>query len=357
MSEFTDLLERARERFPAPDLPVERVVGRRERQVQNQRIAAVVLALALLVAGVGVAVSVGRGGVVSPGGAGIVVPGDGSCNALSPADPCWDTDIFVTSADGSGLATRLGLDEGRDLAFSWSPDGERIAFLHAADDTGDADIFTMAADGSDVRRLTDEPGVDAFPTYSPDGTEIAFQSDRAGKVDVYAMDADGSNVVRLTDFDEDQRDDYVPTWSPDGERIAFVRGQVPPGGLGELWVIDADGSNGHVLLDQTLVDFPAWSSDGTRIAFELGQWPDVHVGVLDLTTGIVHDLGPGFHPIWSPKSTRLAISIVDGGFQVSKVEEPASGTVLVHETGWAAAWSPDGQWIVFNDAGLTASGG
>jgi dipeptidyl aminopeptidase/acylaminoacyl peptidase len=355
MSEFTDLLERARGRFPAPEIPLERVVRRRERQVQKQRIAAVVLALALVVAGVGVAVSVGRG-EVSPGGAGIVVPGDGSCDALSPADPCWDTDIFVTSADGSGLATRLGLDQGRDLAFSWSPDGERIAFLHAADDTGDADIFTMAADGSDVRRLTDEPGVDAFPTYSPDGTEIAFQSDRAGKVDVYVMDADGSNVVRLTDFDDDQRDDYVPTWSPDGERIAFVRGQVPPGGVGELWVIDADGSNGHLLLDQPPIDFPAWSPDGTRIAFELGQWPDVHVGVLDLTTGIVHDLGPGFHPIWSPDSTKLAISIVEGGFQVSKVEEPASGTVLVHETGWAAAWSPDGASIVFNDAGLTATG-
>ncbi len=211
MSEFTDLLERARERFPAPDLPVERVVGRRERQMQKQRIAAVVLALALVVAGVGAAVSVARDEhVVSPGGAGIAVPGEGSCNARSPADPCWDTDIFVTSADGSGVVTRLGVDEGRDLAYSWSPDGERIAFLHAVEDTRDADISTMAADGSDVRRLTDEPGVDAFPTYSPDGTKIAFQSDRAGKVDIYVMDADGSKVVRLTDFDDDQRDGFRP---------------------------------------------------------------------------------------------------------------------------------------------------
>jgi dipeptidyl aminopeptidase/acylaminoacyl peptidase len=358
MSEFTDLLERARERFPAPELPLERVVVRRERQLRTQRIAAVVLALALVVAGVGVAVSVARDeGVVSPGGGGIVVPGDGSCNALSPADPCWDTDIFVTPADGSGVVRRLGLDEGRDLAYSWSPGGERIAFIHAVEDTQDADIFSMAADGSDVRRLTDEPGVDAFPTYSPDGSKVAFQSDRGGPVDVYVMDPDGSDVVRLTDFDDDQRDDYVPTWSPDGERIAFVRGEVPPGGPGELWVIDADGSNGHVLLDQPLVDFPAWSPDGTRIAFELGQWPDVHVGVLDRATGVVHDLGPGFHPIWSRDSTKLAVSFVDGGFGAFMVEKPSLGTVIVHETGWAAAWSPDGDQILFNDAGLTATNG
>lgn len=267
--------------------------------------------------------------------------------------------MFVVRTDGTDI-TRLGYDEGRDHAYSWSADGERIAFFNGVrvpngERATTADIYTMAADGTDVRQLTSGPAIDVFPVFSPDRTKIAFQSDRAGTADIYVMDSDGSNIVRLTGFGGDSLDDYAPTWSPDGQRIAFVRGKIPPGGAGKLWVIDADGSNGHVLLDQPLVDFPAWSPDGTRIAFELGRWPDVHVGLLDRTTGIVHDLGPGFHPIWSPKSTRLAVSIVEGGFQTFKVEKPASGAALVHETGWAAAWSPDGQWIVFNDAGLTAS--
>jgi hypothetical protein len=356
MSEFSDLLERARERFPAPELPVGRVVVRRERQMRNQRIAAGALAIALVVASVGAAVVIARHDRVTPGGAGEVEPTgiNGPCFA---EDPCWDTDMFVVQTDGT-QTTRLGYDDARDLAYSWSADGERIAFLHGVAVPGGerattADIYTVAAAGTDVRQLTSGPAIDAFPVFSPDGTKIAFQSDRAGQADVYVMDADGSNVTRLTDLDDDPRDDYQPTWSGLGDRIAFVRGEVPPGGPGELWVIDADGSNGHVLLDRPLVSFPAWSPDGTRIAFELGQWPDVHVGLLDLTTGVVHDLGPGFHPVWSSNSTKLVVSIVGGGFGISMVEKPSLGTVLVHGTGWAAAWH--GDQIVFNDAGLTAT--
>jgi dipeptidyl aminopeptidase/acylaminoacyl peptidase len=362
MSEFTDLLERARERFPAPELPLERVVVRRERQVRHQRIAAGALALALVVAGVGAVAVIARHHSVTPGGGGGVVEEptgiDGPCFA---EDPCWDTDMYVVRTDGTQI-TRLGYDEGRDHAYSWSAGGERIAFFNGVrvpdgERATTADIYTMAADGTDVRQLTSGRAIDVFPVFSPDGTRIAFQSDRAGQADVYVMDSDGSNVVRLTGSGDDNLDDYAPTWSPDGRQIAFLRGEVPPGGPGELWVIDADGSNAHVLLDQPLVDFPAWSPDGTRIAFELGQWPDVHIGVLDRATGVVHDLGPGFHPIWSRDSTKLAVSFVDGGFGAFMVEKPSLGTVIVHETGWAAAWSPDGDQILFNDAGLTATNG
>ncbi len=70
------------------------------------------------------------------------------------------------------------------------------------------------------------------------------------------------------------------------------------------------------------------------------------------------DLGPGFHPIWSPDSTRLLISINrgDGGFAILDPSDPGRTTTL-RTTGWAAAWSPDGDQILFNDAGLTASSG
>jgi TolB protein len=271
--------------------------------------------------------------------------------------------VYVVRTDGTEV-TRLGYQDQRDLAYSWSSDGERIALFigeGAESDQGQtsAGIYTMAADGTDVRRLTDGGGhwIDAFPSFSPDGSKIVFQSDRTGTAEIYVMDADGSNEVLLSDFDDDPRDDYTPTWSPDGERIAFVRGEIPPGGLGELWVMDADGSNAHVLLDTPPVDFPSWSPDGSRIAFELGNWPDVRVGVVDLDAGIVTDLGTGYHPVWSPDATRLAISDPDGGFAIVQVDASSRRQVVSTTAWWAGAWSPDGEWIVYNGAGLTDSSG
>ena len=364
MSEFTDRLERAREQFPAPDLSLERVIVQRDRRARTHRITAAVLALALVAAGVGAVLSVARDDErLTPADRGAIVPlptdPDGPCFA---GDPCWDLDIFISRPDGTEV-TRLGYGPERDLAYSWSPDGSRIAFFVGEGVEGGeriditADIYTMAGDGTDIRRLTDDPAIDVFPVYSPDGTKVAFQSDRAGTFDIWVMDVDGSNPVRITDFENDTLDDSAPTWSPDGERIAFVRGKFTNGGSGKLWVIDSDGSNGHVLLEEPLVLFPAWSPDGTRIAFEVGETPAVHVEVLEVATGATSDLGAGLHPIWSPDSSMLAVTLQGGGFATVELAEPARRTIVRSTSFFAAAWSPDGDWIVFNDAGLTASDG
>ena len=71
----------------------------------------------------------------------------------------------------------------------------------------------MDADGSNQTRLTNNPASDAQPAWSPDGTKIAFNSDRDGNFEVYVMDADGSNQTRLTN---NPADDGGPAWSPDG---------------------------------------------------------------------------------------------------------------------------------------------
>lgn len=92
----------------------------------------------------------------------------------------------------------------------------------------------MNANGTDQTRLTSDPGKDGFPVWSPDGSRIAFQSDRDGNFEVYVMDADGSNVVRLTD---DPAGDGFPDWSPDGSQIAFASNR---DGNFEIYVMDAE---------------------------------------------------------------------------------------------------------------------
>src|SRR5687768_12962029 len=126
-------------------------------------------------------------------------------------------DVWVMNADGSGRR-RLTSDPEMDFDPSWSPDGSRIAFRSHRD--GDEEVYVMAADGSGQRNLSDSPTSDHSPSWSPDGTMIAFASDRDGDPnEIYVMDADGSNQERITD---NPGIDEYPTWSPDSTRIAFT---------------------------------------------------------------------------------------------------------------------------------------
>jgi TolB protein len=77
----------------------------------------------------------------------------------------------------------------------------------------------MDAEGRNIRRLTNHPGMDYWPVWSPDGKQIAFTSNRSGNYDLFLMNADGSNVRNLTQHPS--QDNYA-AWSPDGKRIAFI---------------------------------------------------------------------------------------------------------------------------------------
>ena len=151
----------------------------------------------------------------SPDGTKIVFRGD-----LDLAEPSGDEELYVMDADGTNLH-QLTSNGDFDSAPSWSPDGKRILFERAPAGTftpgveaQEKDVYVMRADGTHVRRLTDSPGIDEGPEFSPDGTKIAFSSARDGQQELYVMDADGSNPRRLTD--NPARDE-----SPDWQALPF----------------------------------------------------------------------------------------------------------------------------------------
>ena len=144
-------------------------------------------------------------------------------------------DLFVMNADGSGLRN-LTRHAGSDMSPSWSPDGRQIVFQ--TDRDGNQEISVMNADGSGLRNLTRNPGPDRDPAWSPDGRQIAFYSRRDEGIGVFVMNTDGSGVRLLA------QNGLAPAWSPDSTRLVFSK-ELP--GNDEIAVIHRDGS-GELLL-------------------------------------------------------------------------------------------------------------
>ena len=138
------------------------------------------------------------------------------------------------------------------------------------------EIYVMDADGGNQENLTNHPVDDMDPDWSPDGTKIAFVSNRNdGVYQVYVMDADGTNQIRLT---YGPRRKSHPDWSPDGQKIAFT---VYPDHIEDeervphIAVMDSNGNNRKRHEDQA--SEPSWSPDGHQIAFV--SWRDDNNGI------------------------------------------------------------------------------
>ena len=113
-----------------------------------------------------------------------------------------------------------------------------------------------AADGSNPTNLTNHSSSDFQPAWSPDGTQIAFVSQRGGNEEIYVMNAaDGSNPTNLTNHASNE---FQPAWSPDGTQIAFYSNR---DGNNEIYVMDAaDGSNPtNLTMNHASDRQPAWS--------------------------------------------------------------------------------------------------
>jgi Tol biopolymer transport system component len=162
-----------------------------------------------------------------------------------------------------------------NLQPTWSPDGSQIAFT--SNRGGDFDIYVMKSDGSDQRRLTNMAGRDSSPAWSPRGDQIAFvnggDTTFAGMVNstvcnhpnIYLVSADGGLPVKLTD----KGANTDPSWSPDGKRIAFTSDR---DGDYEIYLLDVGGDRLVQLTYNEGVDDvdPSWSPDGASIAFGRG---------------------------------------------------------------------------------------
>ena len=174
--------------------------------------------------------------------------------------------LLVDLTDGS---TRRLVAFGGEQ-FDADASGDQVVFRDSRHGVNvDDEIWVVGIDGHHARNLTRAPDSNEWgPAWSPDGSEIAFSSDRGGFPRVYVMNADGTGVRRLSDVEGE-----YPAWSPDGERIAFasnVGGTTPFGDPAyDIFVMDASGRNVRNVTSspETYDMYPTWSPDGMWIAF------------------------------------------------------------------------------------------
>ena len=170
----------------------------------------------------------------------------------------WET--WVMRSDGSE-ETKLG----KGWAAKFSPDGTRLVYALPTASGDGAAICAMKTDGTQTTTLVDYPGSTcAFPTWSPDGAKVSFIRD--GRL--WLANADGSGGMLLMEKDQvGEVDAGVHSWSPDGTMIAFERWNVQTQQT-DIWIVDVDGTDMRQLTSDGRSMMPDWSPDGTRIAFK-----------------------------------------------------------------------------------------
>ncbi len=252
--------------------------------------------------------------------------------------------------------------EGSDSDASISSGGNTMVFASTRHNTA-PDIYTKSVDGVAVTQLTADPAWDVQPTYSPDGSHIAFSSNRSGNWDIWVIDLKGRTPIQITD---EPGDEVHPSWSPDGKRLVYSR--LPQRGQWELWVTETDNAAARRFIGYGL--FPTWSPTGDTIAFQRArsrgsQW--FSIWTVQLEGG-----EPGYPtevaasteaalitPAWSPDGTRLAFASVGpnmSGAEVSSMAAPQSDIFVVNVDGqnkqkltdgysanFAPVWSSDGR--------------
>ena len=155
--------------------------------------------------------------------------------ASSRANPPGKFQLYAIERSNLAQLTKLTPDTTSASDPAFSPDGSRIAFVSQRD--GNAEIYVMNADGTGSTRVTNDPQPDGRPSFTPDGQALVFHSSRtAGKQQIWAVNVDGSGVTQLT------RDSVnsSPTISPDGQTIAYVSTRNKDT---DIWLMARDGSN------------------------------------------------------------------------------------------------------------------
>jgi Tol biopolymer transport system component len=264
--------------------------------------------------------------------------------------------IFVMDLE-TGKYRRVSPGIGRTTCSYFSPDGKKIIFAsshldpdakkHQAEEYRRReedrkvgrrrnyqwdfdpymDIFEANPDGSGLKRLTDAPGYDAEGSYSPDGKEIVFCSNRDGNLQLYIMDAHGKNVRQLTHTPGCYNGG--PFFSPDGKRVIFRSDRKKKDYL-QIYVINTDGTGERALTDTNGVNWgPFWYKDSKHVVYAAADHsnpairPNYDLWWMNVDTGakvrLTYAPGADILPAFSPDGKKLMWTSTRDGHQPAQL--------------------------------------
>lgn len=221
-------------------------------------------------------------------------------------------EIYISDYDGENQR-RVTVNRSLAINPSWSADGRAIAYTSYR--RGYPDIFVSYI----YQGKMDQPagGTETvhnfLPAFSPDGTRIAFMSNRDGNMEIYVVNRDGGSLRRIT---RHPGNDATPTWSPAGNQVAFTSDR---SGSPQLYMVDADGAGQpRRLTSESWADRATWSpAPYNEIAYAGRTGPGFDIKIYDLASGhirvVTDGTGSNESPSWSPNGRHLAFASTRAG--------------------------------------------
>lgn len=253
-----------------------------------------------------------------------------------------EPDLYTMRLD-SGELHQITDDPAFDACPAFTPDASRVVFC--SNRSGVFEIWATSVEGGDARQLSTTQGGGIFPDVSPDGSLVAFCGSGPGvpdeDTDIWIMGIDGAGAHAFAETPGVA--DCYPSWSPDGSRIAYISDE---GGQTQLWVMDADGASARALTsDATLkTQLPDWSPDGRTIAYAA----DDDIWLIAAGGGepraVIATAATEFSPAWTPEGRLLyRVATADGG-ELWLAAGDGSGAALVYSEEGKTALKPTVAW-------------
>ncbi|HMC21330.1 MAG TPA: protein kinase [Thermoanaerobaculia bacterium] len=258
----------------------------------------------------------------------------------------WRLPVNPATGDPTGPPEAVIASTRENSRGAWSPDGAQIAFN--SDRSGAMNLWLSAA--GKLRQLTRGAGGDFQPSWSPDGQSLAFFSGRGGATDIWTLDLKTEALARLT---SGEGLSINPFFSPDGRQIAF---QSDRDGRLELWIMNADGSNVRQLTTTGIVGhFVRWSQDGQHIYYRCPTGPRARTMLVPVKGGDPQETAEvigGSHMSLSPDQSMIMDVVGHRTLWLSPLRGGTPRKIFEFDDADSRidypVWSPDGRWILFD---------